>query len=56
MPTTNPNEFYDIIDRNGVQLLRDVATDVYNHTTGILKKLADIDHGIPALNFPIVSH
>jgi hypothetical protein len=50
MPTTNPDGFHDIIDRNGVHFLRDVAANVYNHTTAILKKLADI----PEIKFPIV--
>jgi hypothetical protein len=50
MPSANPDGFNDIIDRYGVQLLRDVAANVYNHTTAILKKLADI----PEIKFPIV--
>jgi hypothetical protein len=54
MPATNPDGFHDIIDRNGVQLLRDVAANVYNHTTAILKKLADMDIGIRVPKFPIV--
>ena len=51
MPSANPDGFNDIIDINGVQLLRDVAANVYNHTTAILKKLADTDIGIQQ-NFP----
>ncbi len=54
MPSANPDGLNDIIDINGVKLLRDVAAKVYNHTTDILKNPADTDIGIPVLNFPIV--
>jgi hypothetical protein len=52
IPSTNPDGFRDIIDGDGVQMLRDVAASVYKQTTTVLEQLAATDCGLLPLKFP----
>ena len=51
MPATTPDGFCDIVDCNGVRLLRDVASIVYNQAIYVIKQLA-IDCGLSTPKFP----
>ena len=53
MPAASPDGFRDIVDGNGVRLLRDVAAIVYSQTSYVLKQLGT-DCGLSTLQFPTV--